>query len=148
MKIDDRVEQLVRDTLHWAVKRKPAEFGDALRAFPDEASRLSALELLVAICGYTTVDLFGQRPSEGQVRALATDIAEGEGWSSVTIAEVADYIDAVLGGSRTLDTLPPERLVPLSFVVAANLLSSKPKAPGEWWFNYLDKVEAAIEAAG
>ncbi|SCL18739.1 hypothetical protein GA0074692_0464 [Micromonospora pallida] len=147
MKIDDRVEQLVRDTLHWAVKRKPDEFGDALRAFPNEATRRSALELLVAICGYTAVDVFGQRPSEDQIRALAADIAEDEGWASVTTAEVAAYIDAVLGGSRKLDALPSERLVPVSFVVAANLLSSKPKAPGEWWFNYLDKVEAAIEAA-
>ncbi|MEV0329493.1 hypothetical protein AB0H63_24050 [Micromonospora echinospora] len=147
MKIDDRVEQLVRDILHWAVKRKPDEFGNALRAFPDEASRRSALELLVAIGGYTTVDIFGQRPSEDQVRKLAVDIAEDEGWASVTAADVAAYLDAVLGGNRRLDALPSERLVPLSFVVAANLLSSKPKAPGEWWFNYLDKVEAMIEAA-
>ena len=33
--------------------------------------------------------------------------------------------------------------VVLAFVVAASLLSSRPKNEGEWWFNYLDKVEAA-----
>ena len=35
------------------------------------------------------------------------------------------------------------------FVVAANLLATASQPDeGEWWFNYLDKVEAAIEAAG
>ncbi|MEU5939779.1 hypothetical protein ABZ807_11380 [Micromonospora sp. NPDC047548] len=147
MKIDDRVEQLVRDALHWAVKSDADRFDEALRAFPDEGTRRGALELLIAICGFATIDVFGDRPSEPQIRALAGEVAEMESWSSVTAGEVAAFVAAVLAGQRLIDSLPAESVVVLAFVVAAHLLSAKPKAEGEWWFNYLDKVEAAIEVA-
>ncbi|MFF5172160.1 hypothetical protein ACFY3U_05950 [Micromonospora sp. NPDC000089] len=147
MKIDDRVEQLVRDALHPAVKNDPAAFEVALRAFPDEQARRAAVELLVAVCGFALVDLFDGRPSDSQVQSLATEIAEMESWATVTSAETAGFLAAVVAGRPLPGTLPASSVVVLAFVVTAHLLSAKPKTDGEWWFNYLDKVEAAIEAA-
>ncbi|MEV4386923.1 hypothetical protein AB0J68_14590 [Micromonospora sp. NPDC049580] len=148
MKIDDRVEQLVRDTLHWAVKRRPVEFDEALKAFSDESTRQQAMELLVAVSAFVTADICGGRPSSGQLQELASEVAEAEAWSSASSAEVEAFLAAILTGRSLPDVLPAASAVVLAFVVAASLLSMRPKGEGEWWFNYLDKVEAAIEAAG
>ncbi|MBM0233146.1 hypothetical protein JNW91_15515 [Micromonospora sp. STR1_7] len=146
--IDERVEQLVRDTLHWAVKRQPAEFDEALKTFSDVPTQRSAMELLVAISAFVAVDMCGGKPSPVQIRELATEVAEAEDWSSATPQEVEAFLSTILTGRSLSGVLPAGSAVVLAFVVAASLLSSRPKSEGEWWFNYLDKVEAAIEAAG
>lgn len=148
LKIDERVEQLVRDALHWAVKRQPAEFDEALKAFSDESARRSALELLVAISAFVSTDICGGKPSPEQIQELAVEVAEAEAWSSATSPEVEAFLGAALTGRPLSGVLPAGSPVILAFVVAASLLSARPKPAGEWWFNYLDKVEAAIEAAG
>ncbi|TNH23691.1 hypothetical protein FHG89_26570 [Micromonospora orduensis] len=147
MKIDERVEQLVRDTLHWAVKRQPVEFDEALKGFSDVSTRRSAMELLVAISAFVAVDMCGGKPSPRQIQELATEVAEAESWSSATAQEVEAFLNTILAGRPLSGVLPAGSAVILAFVVAASLLSSGPKSEGEWWFNYLDKVEAAIEAA-
>ncbi|MBO4207455.1 hypothetical protein [Micromonospora echinofusca] len=147
MIIDDEVEQKVRDTLHWAVKQKPHELDQAIRSFTDERTRLAALELLVQICRYVSVDAFGHIPSTEEIDALAFEVSETESWASLTKDEVATYLNTVVHGHLSGATLPSERFVTLSFTVAASLLSSQPKPDDEWWFDYLDKVEAAIETA-
>jgi hypothetical protein len=48
-------------------------------------------------------------------------------------------------GGATVDTVMPiERAVLVTFVLATNLLMSCHR-DGEWWFDYLDRVEAALE---
>nr|WTA66060.1 hypothetical protein OHB51_26755 [Micromonospora sp. NBC_00855] len=148
MKIDERVEQLVRDTLHWAVKRQPVEFDEALKAFSDGSTRQSALELLAAVVAFVSADICQGKPTPEQIRQLADEVAEAEAWSSATSPEVEAFLTAVVTGRPLSGVLPAGSAVVLAFVVAASLLSSRPKNEGEWWFNYLDKVEAAIEAAG
>ncbi|MCG5471012.1 hypothetical protein LADH09A_004985 [Micromonospora sp. LAH09] len=148
MKIDERVEQLVRDGLHWAVKRQPGEFDEALKTFSDESTRQSAMELLVAISAFVSTDICGGKPSPEQIEELATEVAEAESWSSATSPEIEAFLGAALTGRPLSGVLPAGSAVILAFVVAASLLAARPKPEGEWWFNYLDKVEAAIEAAG
>jgi hypothetical protein len=148
MKIDSRVEQLVRDTLHWAVKQRPEELDAALAAFPDQATRLAALELLVAIDGFVLLDLFnGVKPNDAQLRAVAEKLAELEAWSTLSADEIDTYLTAVLTGTPLATVLPARIAVALAFIVTASLLSSRPKQGDEWWFDYLDRVEAVIEAA-
>jgi hypothetical protein len=147
MKIDDGVELRVRETLHWVVKQNAAEFQNALTAFPDPATRVAALELLGAVAGFVLADMHGGKPSPNDVDAVAAEIAEEESWASVTSNEAAAYLNGVFTGQPLVDVLPPDRVVVLAFVIAAYLLSARPKEEGEWWFNYLDKVESAIESA-
>ncbi|WP_422735993.1 hypothetical protein ACN263_20530 [Micromonospora sp. WMMD729] len=148
MRIDDRTEQLVRDTLHWVVKRDADGFDAALKSFPDQATREAALTLVVAVCGFVLMDLHGARPTPQQVAVLAEEIGRMESWASVSADEVAAFMNAVVGGRSLTEDLAPEDVVVLGFVVAGSLLSARPLPEGEWWFNYLDRVEAAIEAAG
>ncbi|MGC4875217.1 hypothetical protein ACLQ26_02965 [Micromonospora sp. DT43] len=148
MRIDERVEQLVRDTLHWAVKRQPVEFDEALRAFSDVPTQRSAMELLVAISAFASADICGGEPSPAQIQELSAEVAEAETWSSASAPEVETFLKTILAARPLSGVLPAGSAVVLAFVVAASLLSMRPKGEGEWWFNYLDKVEAAIEAAG
>ncbi|QOC90425.1 hypothetical protein [Micromonospora craniellae] len=145
MKIDEAVEQRVRDTLHWVVKQNPDEFDKALRSFPDESSRLHALELLARINAYAAIDVFGHRPSLAEIQVLAEKIARSEEWSTASVSEIATFLEAVLGGRALSEALPADSAVFLSFIVAGNLLSSQPMPEGQWWFDYLDRVEAVIE---
>ncbi|MEU8261373.1 hypothetical protein AB0C02_12225 [Micromonospora sp. NPDC048999] len=148
MKIDDQVEQRVRGALHWIVKEQEDKFTAALQAFPDDASRRAALELLVAIARYVIVEAYSGRPSVDEVQDLAGVIADAESWLPLSRPEVEQYLQAVLTGSPLIEHLEPEAAVVLAFAVAGSLLASRSQPSGEWWFNYLDKVEAAIEAAG
>ncbi|MET8199317.1 hypothetical protein [Micromonospora taraxaci] len=148
MKIDDGTEQRVRDTLHWVVRRDLGKFDAALRSFPDQAAQEAALTLLVAVSGFVLIDLHGAKPTPQQIDVLAEEIGRMEGWASITAGEAALFMNAVVEGSPLTKRLTPESVVVLAFVVAGSLLSARPMPEGEWWFNYLDKVEAAIEAAG
>ncbi|MCO1597809.1 hypothetical protein M8C17_21905 [Micromonospora sp. RHAY321] len=148
MKIDDRTEQLVRDTLHWVVKRDLDKLDAALKAFPDETARKAALALVVAISGFVLIDLHNARPTPDQVAVLAAEIGRMEAWASVSADEAASFMNAVVAGRSLTERLAPDDIVVLAFVVAGSLLSARPLPEGQWWFNYLDKVEAAIEAAG
>ncbi|MEU8154925.1 hypothetical protein AB0B94_14755 [Micromonospora sp. NPDC048986] len=148
MKIDDRTEQRVRDTLHWVVKRDLNKFDAALKSFPDEAAQKAALALVVAVSGFVLIDLHGARPTPQQVDVLAEEIGRMETWASVSAEETASFINAVVAGRSLTEHSTPEDVVVLAFVIAGSLLAARPMPEGQWWFNYLDKVEAAIEAAG
>lgn len=148
MKIDEGTEQRVRDTLHWVVKRDLEKFDAALKSFPDESAQEAALALVVAVSGFVLIDIHGARPTPQQVDVLAEEIGRMEAWASVTSDDAALFMNAVVAGGSLTERLTPEDVVVLAFVVAGSLLSARPMPEGQWWFNYLDKVEAAIEAAG
>lgn len=147
MKIDEHVESLVRDALHGAVKRDIDRLDASLKAFHDKASRRAATGLLMAVSAYVVLDLYGgQRPSDEQLRALADKVAEEESWSNLTAEEINTYLHTVLG-DKTEPPLDPDAGVLMIFIVTGSLLSGRPKPEGQWWFNYLDQVEAALEKA-
>ncbi|MDG4805244.1 hypothetical protein O7634_00535 [Micromonospora sp. WMMD1120] len=98
--------------------------------------------------GFILIDLHGARPTPQQVNALAEEISRMEAWAAVSVGEAASFMNAVVAGQPLTERFTPPNAVVLAFVVAGSLLSAKPMPEGQWWFNYLDKVEAAIEAAG
>jgi hypothetical protein len=145
MKIDEHVESLVREALDAAVKRDGDRLDTALDAFSDESQRRSGLELVHAIARYVLLDLYqGQRPNDEQIQALAGQIAEMESWSTLPADEIRSFLLLLAGD--TAKAVDPDAAVLLSFVVAAALLSSRRRPEGQWWFNYLDQVEAVLEA--
>lgn len=148
MKIDDRIEALVREALDAAVKRDIDRLDASVKAFKDEASRRAAAQLLVTVCGYVVVDIYeGHKPSGEQIRALAEQVAAQDGeWSTLAADEIVAFLHAVLG-DQTAEPLDPDAGVMMMFVVTASLLAGRPMPDGKWWYNYLDQVEAAIEAA-
>lgn len=147
MRIDERVEALVRATLDAAVNRDVGRFESALAGFIDEETARAGLELALAVSAFVISEVEGGRPAPERLAELAEEISHQEAWLGLTERDVAAYLTALTAGTPLADALPAEGIVVIPYAVAANLLaaSSQPDQ-GEWWFNYLDKVEAAIEA--
>jgi hypothetical protein len=144
VKIDDRIEAMVREGLQSAVRRDVDRLDRAMKAFPDEASRAAAAHLMMSISAYVMTDLYGGKPpTDDQVRALAAKVAETEDWSNLPANEVAEFMRLVLGDQSI--QLDPVSAGLLAFVVTASLLIGRPMPEGKHWFNYLDQVEAALE---
>ncbi len=146
MKIDNEVETLVRETLTGVVKSDSDRFQRALAAFPDDKSTAKAVQLATAVALFVLNDVYGRTPTEAEMRAVADKLVDMENWAGVTSDEVTTFLIAAHHHTRADQVLPLERVIVLSFVLAGNLLSSCCKE-GEFWFNYLDRVEATLEAA-
>jgi hypothetical protein len=146
MKIDDRVERIVRTALDAAVKRDPKKLDEALRSFPNDDAVRKGIELALAVCGFVMIDVHGGRPTDGQIRAVADKLADMEHWARPTPDEVHNFLTTVLSGTSFPAEVPSESVIILAFVVAANLLASFRKEDDRW-YDYLDRAEAAIEAS-
>jgi hypothetical protein len=144
VKIDDRVEPLVREALTAVVKHDPERLQRALEAFPDDDTMTKGTQLAVAVSLYVLHEVYGRRPTEAELRAVAGKVADLENWAGVATDEVMAFLTAAFDRTRVDQILPLDRVALLAYVVAGNLLASLCK-DGEWWFNYLDRVEAVIE---
>lgn len=149
MRIDDHVEGLARSALDAAVHKDPTRFQRALGAFRDENTAVSAVELVLAVIASVLFEVHDGLPSREQVRDLAGDIAQQESWVELRSSDVESLLVGVTFGEQERLSSLADNASLVAFVVAANLLATASQPDeGEWWFNYLDKVEAAIEAAG
>jgi hypothetical protein len=128
MRIDAQIEPLVREALTAVVKSDPDRLRRAFEAFPDSH------------------DIYGRRPTLAEVRSVADKLVEMEDWTDVSSEEVTAFLTAAYDGSRADQVLPADRIAPLAYVTAGNLLSSCCKE-GEFWFNYLDRAESGLEAS-
>ncbi|KAB1941871.1 hypothetical protein F8271_13635 [Micromonospora sp. ALFpr18c] len=149
MKIDDQVEALVRAVLDAAVHRDSDRFDSALDALGNSPETLTkAVELTLAVNAAVMFEVHDGLPSMQEVNELSRNVSHQEQWAEVSAADVQAVLAAVSTGNppRVANTAGGVSAV---FVIAANLLATASQPDeGEWWFNYLDKVEAAIEAAG
>jgi hypothetical protein len=145
MNIDDRVEPLVRDTLYAAVRQDFDQLETALQAFPDDQSSRKGAELALAIGAVTLLDVYGRKPTPTEIRAVGDKLCQMETWAEPTPDEVNTFLTKLVDGESLEGALPAESVVILAFVVAANLLSSCHKEGEEWW-DYLDRIEAGLEA--
>ncbi|MGH3729924.1 MAG: hypothetical protein ACRDTU_14425 [Micromonosporaceae bacterium] len=147
MEIDSQVEPLVREALDAAVKKDADRLGTALTAFADEDMWRRGLELTVAIGTVALLDMYDGGPSAEELPEGARAISDMEAWAGLSSDEVRGYLTALANREPLDDKLHPERAVLLVFVVTGSLLSSSPKKrEGEWWYQYLDRVEATIAA--
>jgi hypothetical protein len=146
VKIDSRVEPLVREALAALIKADADRFARALAAFGDQETGTAGSRLAVVVAFHVLLDRYGGQPAPEEVRALAEQVAELEDWTDLTADEIELFIGAYFAGTSVDTVMPIERAVLVSFVLAANLLASY-RRDGEWWFDHLDRVEAALEAA-
>lgn len=145
MKIDSRVEPIVRNTIHAAVISDFAKLDQALQSFPDDEATQKAVELGIALIYFLMVDSHRGRPSEGQIRGVSAEIARAEARASPSEEEVTIFLLLLMKGEPLAGSAPIENVFILTFIVAANLLSSCRRPDEEWW-DYLDRAEAALEA--
>lgn len=148
MEIDDRTEAAVRNLFNAVVKSDENEFDAAVRALPDDESRQKALELAISICAFVLIDTYDRRPTAGDLELVSQAVVEMESWVSPGAQEVSNFLTSVINGRPLTESLDPQSAFFLTFIITGSLLAASPKIQdGEWWFNYLDRVEAAIESA-
>lgn len=146
MEIDSRVEPLVREALAAVVGKDPDRLQRAIVAFPDDDAMTKGVHLACALVLYGLDDLFeGRKPTDEQIRDLASDVVKSEAWTDISADEVVGFFTAIYSRVRVDSVLPLDRVVVLAYVIAANFVSSYHEDNEVWW-DYLDRVEAMIEA--
>jgi len=146
MKISDRVEPLMRRAIDAAVKRDAAKLDAALNSFPDDQAVTEAVELALAVVRYVLWDQYQGKPTDAEAEAVAVEITRAEAWAQPIESEVVTFLQRLVNGVPFAGEVPAEQVIILAFVSAANLLASCHRENEKWW-NYLDRAEAAIEAA-
>lgn len=146
MRVDKKVEPLMRNAIHAAVVRDLAMLNARLQKFPDDKAVQTAIELTLALVYFLMVDIHEGQPSEVEVRGVATEIARAEAWARPSQDEVTEFLVRLMNREQLAPVIPRENVIILAFVAAANLLSSCRRNDEEWW-DYLDRAEAAIESA-
>ena len=148
MEIDSQIEPLVREALDAAVKEDEDRLGAALSAFPDEYAGRKGLELTVAISYVALMDMYDGSPSDEELTQAATVLAELAQWAGVTAEDAHAYLATLRNAGSFRETFDSDTAVFLIFVITATMLAASPKVKeDEWWFNYLDRIEATIAAS-
>ena len=129
------------------VKEDSDKLDATVAAFPDQESLQQGLQLTNAINAFIVFQEYDGRPTAEETRLLAESVAGLSSWADLRAADVRTYFDTVLNGQPLARVMDAQGAVMLPFLVAGNMLASSENiGEGEWWFNYLDRVEAAIEA--
>ncbi len=148
MEIDKNVERATREALGGAVAGEPKRYGSAILAFSEEGEAFGnqALDLVFAI---DSAALFfvhhAQRPDDEQLRLLANDFAEQEGWSGTDEATTLAYLTALADGKSPLESLPPVDVVFAAFAIGGWLLSAFLPDDGAWT-DFLDAILDRLES--
>jgi hypothetical protein len=146
MRIDNRVEKMVREVVAAVITQDAGRMESAIRSFPNDQALTEGVRLAAAISLYVLGDQLGSSPSEERLLQIAREIAASEGWADIKADEVMSYLTAALGGISFEEVLPAERFAVLTYVIAGCLISFFHRPEEKWWI-YLDRAEAGLEAA-
>lgn len=150
MRLNPRAEGPARELFGFAIRAEMDAFDRKLKSFRDDTTLQEALALAVAVSRYVVMDsVGGRKPTDAELRDVASMLASIQEGYTLTAAEVHDYLaKAVLGEQTLADALPEGTAVTLPFVVAGNLLGANAKVEdGQQWWDYLEAIEQSIEAA-
>lgn len=149
MQISARVEEPTRELVGHAIHGDQDQFEAKLRDL-DIATLEQAVALAMSIAGAVAAHVSeANPPSEDALRTLAATAAKVEKRYDLGADEVFKFLAQSVFGSATLaDLFEAHDAVRLPFMVAGNLLGSYAKREqGQTWTDYLDQIEAALEAA-
>jgi hypothetical protein len=145
--VDGRIEPTVRRALEAVVREDLAGLDAALSSFPDKASRMQGLHLTWMIARLVLYDMSAGKPAAEEIRASAPVVATMTGWAGVSAGDVVQFYDGVLDGKLFTTTTDLDEISRIFYVTTGWLLaSSMMNRRGEWWSQYLDRLEAALEA--
>ncbi|MQA01693.1 MAG: hypothetical protein GEV07_02800 [Streptosporangiales bacterium] len=147
MSIDPAIEGPTRKLFGHALRAEFEDFQKTLMALDGE-KLTSAMQLAANIAAVAVIDACGgESPSDSDLREVAATISEAEDRYSLTVDELHTYLAKGVFGGEALDQyFAPDDVVRLPFVLAAGVLGAY-RDEGEDWWEYLDQIEAAIEAA-
>lgn len=149
MPIDPAVEEPTRAILS-ALLRGDVDAVEAQVTELDKAGRFTeSLALVTRVAGAAVIDMTGgERPTNEWFDEVSRKLAElDDGSNSLTSDEAAAFLRRVVFGGERLDAvLAVEDTIRVPYVVTATLLASSGPEGKQWW-EWLDFLEAALEAA-
>ena len=149
MQIDPKVEEAARDLLGYAIRGEFEQFAGVIETVGEQRF-LEADSLCLRIAGYAAIDASGHEwPTDAQLRHLAQRLAGLEDKAyQLSESDAYGYLArVVLGFEPLLDVFPDQAKaasIPF-FATAALLVACRPES--RHWWEYLDVIEQALEAA-
>jgi hypothetical protein len=147
MKIDERIEALAREALAACVGEEPDRFEAALDVMGDTDGPI-AWSYAAYVVGYVVNDIFPDGIDDQELDGVAERAVESMSswWELGPQAAVVALMRSASEGDPTMPGVPVEKVVNTTFVLASYLLQSYRSDDQEWW-NYLDEIWNAAEAA-
>ncbi len=146
MGIDPKTEQPTRKLLGHAIRRELDELTASVRSGGPEAL-LGSLPLCLLASAYIAIDVSGRWPADADLREIAKGAAGSATRLDITEQEIYAYLSRVALGHDTLDDVfSDEGLATIPLFATANLLLTF-CPPEKEWFEYLDQIWDAAEAA-
>lgn len=147
MNINPDTALAVRELIGHALRVEFDDLTKELDRLSDDA-RTDAIGHAAVIAWFVAVDdNGGTPPTSDELREVAHDAAEVEDRFTLSADTIHTYLSrCVFGDTPPFDALSAEEASRLPFIVAGNLLASV-RADDEEWYEYLDRVEAAVAAA-
>lgn len=150
-RINTKVEQALRDAMGHVAHAEADQIEPTLAALDDDG-RAEALGLCVAIACYVAIDVCERWPNDADVRQLAEDIATTGTTAEqlhLNSKEIYAYLSRTAFGLEPVeDVISDEATATRMMVIVAQraVLIYRPDKEKGWW-EYLDVIEAAIDAA-
>jgi hypothetical protein len=147
MRIDPKIEKPTRTMLGYAIRGELQELAPQVLAVGDVAYR-ECLALCLATAAYVVIDVAGRWPTDADIREIAQRTAQATTNFELHDADVYDYLArTVIGAENLSDAFGSQAAAgTLPLLVTARLLVSFRPQGNDWW-DYLDQIEAALEAA-
>jgi hypothetical protein len=146
MVIDPKAERPTRTMLGHAIRHELDELADVIRAIGDEGFTAS-IPLCVFASAYVAIDVGGRWPTEARLREIAGRAAKSVTHLDISEQQVHEYLSRVALGSEPINevfSIEEIGTIPL-FTTAMLLLKFGPE--GKEWWEYLDQIWDAAEAA-
>jgi hypothetical protein len=149
-RISADIEKPFRDAVGHALRNEFKEMREGLLRLTDEQIA-SCLNLCAFVAGYVAIDVCGRQwPDEDNLRRLGEAATESDNARAFGLKaeDTYAYVKRVALRGEPLNTVlsPIEDAATLSFVITGHLLVAFSTAHAHWW-EYLNKIEEAMEAA-
>lgn len=149
-RISADVEKPFRDAVGHALRNEFEEMREGLLRLTDDQVA-SCLNMCAFVAGYVAIDVCGRQwPDEDNLRGIGEATTESNNARAFGLKaeDSYAYVKRVALRGEPLNTVlsPIEDAATLSFVITGHLLVAFRKAEEHWW-EYLNRIEEAMEAA-
>lgn len=148
MRIDPDIEKPTRDMLAHAIRGEFEEMAGVAQAVGDQRFQ-ACLGLCLRAAAYIAIDVCGQRwPSNAELHDIAQNMAGVEMEFDLRESDVYDYLArAALGFEPLIQVFPDQQSAASVPIFATATLLVSYRAHGKDWWDYLERIEEAVEAA-
>ena len=146
MGIDPKIEQPTRKMLGHAIRRELDDMAAVAQAEGTE-TLMATVPLCLLASAYIAIDVSDRWPTDTDLRKIAVNASKSATELDISEQEIYEYLSRVaLGQEKLDDVFAVEALATIPLYATANLLLTF--APrGKHWWEYLDQIWDAAEAA-